>query len=590
VRIQSLVHGLEEGPARILVRLAPLAIGVAVILLFYDFSVYRGLDDPQSMDNAQLARQIARGAGFTTQFIRPYALGQLSTHAAARAVLTGSPPELFPAAAFPAGAPRILPDTYNAPGYPSLLAEWFKLLHPSLDEGYKASEARRMYAGDRPIPWLNQIFLLLTAGLVFVLGLRLFDERVAWLALLAFLGTDLVWQYSITALSTSFLMFLVTGAFLACGEIHAVAERRQEDAAAPMWPAWIWVAVLAVLLGCACLTRLHLLILLLPVGLFLGFASRRNVVFIPLLVVAVVAMVVPWFWHMNTVSGSPLGSNAPLLHYGVDEFVGNRIYCTLEAPNYERLFRDASGKESLGFSWHLTHAWELLGTSPLVILFTASLLHHFRRRRAQLFRSLLVSSAFFLVAANNLGVATPAALDAWNVVFLLFPGLLVVGAAFFFILLDRLDVEARFLNTFIAVVLLAITAAPLAWSIFRGGGNFNYPPYAPVYLRFLAQTVSRDQWITSDMPWATAWYCDRGSLWLPDTIKDFERIHDEFCPTRLLVFTPITLEGPLNGVIVGEEKEWLRLVVSSSAPAEFPLPERVNVQGLEYVIWTSPGG
>jgi hypothetical protein len=52
-----------------------------------------------------------------------------------------------------------------------------------------------MYSPDRWIPLLNQSFMLLTAILVFGLGLRHFDDRVAWVALISFVATELVWHY-----------------------------------------------------------------------------------------------------------------------------------------------------------------------------------------------------------------------------------------------------------------------------------------------------------------------------------------------------------------------------------------------------------
>jgi len=40
------------------------------------FTLFRGLDSPHAMDQAQLAREISRGHGFTTKFIRPAAYAQ----------------------------------------------------------------------------------------------------------------------------------------------------------------------------------------------------------------------------------------------------------------------------------------------------------------------------------------------------------------------------------------------------------------------------------------------------------------------------------------------------------------------------------
>ena len=56
---QAILHSIEEGKARILTRLIPFVVVLLVIILVYDVNVFIGLDDPQSMDNAQLARQLS---------------------------------------------------------------------------------------------------------------------------------------------------------------------------------------------------------------------------------------------------------------------------------------------------------------------------------------------------------------------------------------------------------------------------------------------------------------------------------------------------------------------------------------------------
>ena len=48
-----------------------LAILISGICLFNLFITYRGLDQPEAMDQAQIARNVAQGRGFTSQFLRP---------------------------------------------------------------------------------------------------------------------------------------------------------------------------------------------------------------------------------------------------------------------------------------------------------------------------------------------------------------------------------------------------------------------------------------------------------------------------------------------------------------------------------------
>ena len=127
--LPSIFYCIEVGSARSLVRLIPLAIVVLGIIALYNMKIYKGLNDMASMDNAQLARQIERHQGFTTYFIRPYALTQYS-----RLRGQARPPELFPDSLYLPQIPRSIPDTYNAPGFPVLLAGFFKVLSIDFDE------------------------------------------------------------------------------------------------------------------------------------------------------------------------------------------------------------------------------------------------------------------------------------------------------------------------------------------------------------------------------------------------------------------------------------------------------------------------
>ena len=81
--------------------------------------------------------------------------------------------------------------------------------------------------------------------------------------------------------------------------------------------------------------------------------------------------------------------------------------------------------------------------------------------------------------------------------------------------------------------------------------------------------------MTSDMPWASAWYADHASLWLPDSIADFDNLHDNTCPTGLLFFTPVTTMQPVVSLISGEEKDWFPFITGVNLPNDFPPPWRI---------------
>jgi len=586
---QDILQGVEVGKGQLLVRLVPLITAIVIIGFACDLMSFRGLDDAQSMDNAQLARQIARGQGFTTEFLRPHALAQLRDYSVNQSLLTGGGRDLFPADQFPAGVPRILPDTYNPPGYPYLLAAWFTLTQPTWDETPTAMSTTHIYSPERLIPVLNQIFLILTAMLVFVLGQRLFDGRVAWMSMVAFLATDLIWRYTLTALPTLVLMFFVTAMLLCILEIFRIGENCFESEDQSFTPAWYWTVAAGLFLAAACLTRLHLLILLVPLFIFLILMPRSNFFTFVVIAVIVVAFVTPWFIHVNNVCGNPLGSNTPLLLYGTDDYQGNEIYCTMTIPSYERLFKDASKKEYNGFRWHFEHAWNMLGANPLVLLFGASILHQFKRRRTRLFHWLIVASVLALIAANNLGDAQPDTFGPWNNIILLFPGMLVIGGAFFFILLDRLNLQLWLLNNLIVTATLILTVLPLVLTLTSSNLFFyNFPPYMPPVIKSFAQFAHPDEWVTTDMPWATAWYGDRASLWLPDSLNDFENLNDNVCPTGLLFLTPATWDEPISKITKGEYKDWYPVIVEPTTPLNFPLTlhTQTGPGGPDYSLWS----
>ena len=594
---QGILHTVEEGKGRILARLIPFLLTLLLIILIYDFRIFDGLIDQQSMDNAQLARQIIHGAGFTTKFIRPTALAQINAWNVQQHGGTAS--EMFPAAKYPAGTDRILPDTYNAPGYPYLLAGWFELIREKFDQTPKEIFGTRFYVPDHRIPWMNQIFVLLTGGLIFLMGLRLFDDRVAWLAMCGFFFTDLVWQFSITGLSTSVITLLLTIVLYCALEIWAIGRARFESSEAPFWPAWLWTILMAFILGLACLMRLHLLVLVIPLGVMLILIPHGSrLTFIPFVLI-VGAMTAPWFLQMYKATGCYIGSDVSLLHYGADGFEGNQTWCTLTPPSYDQLFKDVAGKEYIGFNWNLTHGWEMLGVNVLVLLFFASFLHSFRQHRVRAFRWIILSMALALILSNSLGYCQPATLDSWNVLILLLPGMLLIGSAFFFIMLDRLHFELWLLHNAAAIGLLILVAVPLIGQLWGEKAKRPYPPYVPGSIRAMGYyvgglngdgTVSKpriDQWITSDMPWAVAWYGDRGSVWLPDTLADFNDIYDDYNNSGLLLITPVLLSEPTMTFTSGEYKEWFPFVAGGALPPHFPLSDRAptGTGFIEYLIF-----
>ena len=583
----AVFYAIEVGGARALVRLIPLVIVVLAIAAWYNIKIYKGLNDSQSMDNAQLARQVSRQQGFNTYFIRPYAASQFAAALAKR-----GQSEVFPDSSYPSNVPRAIPDTYNSPGYPVVLAGLFKLMRVDFDESNTATATRHMFIGDRWIPPLNQIFILLTAGVIFLFGHRTFDDRVAWMASVSFLFSDFVWKFSLLAVPTNLLMLLVTILLFCAVEIYRISEVRFADDVPSLGPVWLLVPVLAVLLGIICLTSLPLLVLLLPLGVYLMLMRQTNWSF-PFFLVGIAGLIAaPWFYHWYRACGNPLGSNLTLSLLGQGNYAGNQVFLLPSIPSYDQLFSTAGAKEYAGFLWHFQHGWDLLGSNPMVLFFAVSILHEFRRRRVQALRWLVVACAFCVIAMNNLAYDQPAPVSAWNTVAILFPAMVIIGTAFFFVMLDRMDTQLPLFTATIVVATLVLTAAPMLLVLTTPNyAYYNYPPYIPPALSAVTRTSPPNQWVTSDIPWATAWYGDRPSLWLPNTVVDFDHLNDDICPSSLLLFTPETTGKPMLNLTSGEQKEWLPFLLGTGVPETFPLRTytKLPAGGPEYIILSRQG-
>ena len=103
-QVQEFVHRIEEGRWAKWVQLGALiAVMVAMFGAFildpWYWGLYKGLSHPKAMEQGQIARELARGNGFTTKMIRPLAYSQIKMKKG-----------FFPA--------NRIPDTYHAPLWP----------------------------------------------------------------------------------------------------------------------------------------------------------------------------------------------------------------------------------------------------------------------------------------------------------------------------------------------------------------------------------------------------------------------------------------------------------------------------------------
>ena len=271
--VQNLIHKLEVGAGRRILRIATLTVLVMGLVVLYNLRAYRNFSAPEAMDMAQLARNIADGKGYTTLFLRPLSLYLVQQNNEARQVV----------APVPAGtdfaqvqAPH--PDLANPPVYPMVLAALMKVLPfhfgVEMKKPFWSGDGRFLrYQPDFLIAVFNEILLLVVMGLTFLLARKLFDPAAAWLSALLVLGSALLWRFSVSGLSTLLLMVIFLGLTWCMLKIEELAREPQPR------PEWLLTlaAVAGGLAGVGALTRYAFGWVIIPVVVFLAlFGSQRR--------------------------------------------------------------------------------------------------------------------------------------------------------------------------------------------------------------------------------------------------------------------------------------------------------------------------
>src|SRR5262249_28625706 len=114
------------------------------------------------------------------------------------------------------------PDIANPPVYPVVLAGLMKIVPfnyaiPSKDKPFWSSrdgDGHTRFLRYRPdfiISFFNQLLFLGIVASVFFLARRLFDQTIAWFAIVLLLYTELFWKFSVSGLSTILLMLIFMG-------------------------------------------------------------------------------------------------------------------------------------------------------------------------------------------------------------------------------------------------------------------------------------------------------------------------------------------------------------------------------------------
>ncbi len=580
---QELIHWLEMGGGARWVLLGALLVCGLAASLVVSWRQFHGAASEATLVQADMARQIASGRGFTTRVNYPQAVAYLG----ARGV------RFDPATPYP--------EVYQAPLYPLVIAGALRLMPHSVRESlFGAVPAPPYgYAADYFLLGLNLALFWLAVWLAFDLGRRLFGAPSGWLAALALFLSVPAWQQVVAVNGTALLMVLALGAFHAWWRAESAEDPRR--AAAP-------VAALGAICGALflCEYSAGALVLVALGGVARRFAGPSRWRAVGLLLGGFAVVAAPWVARNLAVTGLPVGLAVQnvALKYGDPTAEPSVFRATLSAALPAIELNKLSNKVLSTLQETLRSRVWSGGAMWLVAFFAAGWLYVFKAAPVNRLRWLFTVSLLALVVSQaifNSGESERQAV-VW-----LSPLIIVFGAGFFFVLLSSNPLLGSWPRV-CAAALLALQALPLAHDALDPHWlHFQYPPYFPQLLRGMRRQLDISDaagryGLMADIPAGLAWYGQTRVWAQPATLRDFYAVQIEQ-PTGELLLTPRTLDRPFFSDLNAKPKtpgfltasiprigEWGEVyggLLTGTFPRGFPLSTPRKVTEDLYVLFNS---
>jgi hypothetical protein len=568
--LQDLVYSLDAGTGLKLIRFllfSLLMIGVAVI---YTGRQFRGFDSEAAMDSAQLGRNLAEMNQYVTRTVRPITIAQVSAHTFDGDAKIAAHPELI-----------------RAPGYPAILAVAFKFFHFIGVDLFPDSEAFKdggvlIYPAEQwVIVPINHLFTILTGLMLYLFGRNLFSVNIGFLAVLSYFLSAMVWEDGLHGTGIPVVSFFVISAFyFILLAMNARRERRSRLVWVPMF------IVSGLFCAAAFMTHYAALVILPGIALFILIMGTKaqwsaHLAFFYLVLVGV--LVAPWIMRNMEVSGMPLGLAPYTAMADSGKYPGDTFMRTLD-PKLS-LVSDANAmvaKWKTNFTEHYSGTLPVLGGGLMMVFFLVTYFYRFVRVHVHKLRwGIGLSMLLFFVGSCCYGE------EGQRLYHIFWPFVLLYGLAFFSILLDRLDITVGLYKLGITILVVTLTALPLAFTVFFAPKPpWVFRPYHVPFVMRVSELLRPTEVMCTDMPWATAWYGKRISVLLPKTVEDFYEINDYGKYMSGVYFTTLTKDRPMvSGLMTGSEKSWFPITMGK-LPENFPLRSGFQLNGQDQLFLT----
>lgn len=535
----------SSGPGALL-RLVFYAAAIVMALL-HVFVTFRGLSSAEGMNQAQLARQIARTGSYQTHVIEPYAWAQMES-------------------AQKKPSPLAMPETVQPPLQPLLWSVAFRFMKTW--QVYDPTTGSAIFIMDRVIACFGVTWYLLTIFFTHGAARRLFDEQVAAIAAIALLVCQPAWELMVSGASRGLLLLLFAVAF----RLYVSAAGRAVDNRGLFLP----LTLLGIV--CALMVLTHWMAFWIVVGIIIGLAAflprgKSGAVLTALFPVLTLAA---WGWWNVQLCGDPLGGIKALFQAQTSSVTHDSLLrdFTPSIPllQVEELLR----RVGVGLQDQLALLVAHLGYVVPALLFFLALMHRFRKADAASARWMLAVT--FICVALGMGLLglTAREKDDNALYIVLMPAMATFGAAMLVVLWSRFQISGEFMARWGApLVALIITALPLAVNLpvlikfgLTMGGKIppHWPPFLPERIFIMHQIIDRNEFILSDSPAFVAWYADVPCVNLCTQRSDYElmRAKAEERGAKLagFVMTPVSAKvDRITDIFTGPYAEWRDLII-----------------------------
>ncbi len=576
--LQEFIHWLEMGGGVRLVGLGAVLLCGLLVSARVAWTQFHGATNEAVLLQADVGRQLARGAGFTTQVNYPQTAAFLEARGQR----------------FDAKIPY--PELYQAPLYSVVIGGVLAVLPERMREGLFTVQPVPPdgFRADYFLLGLNLVLFWIAAWLTYDLGRRLFEPRVGWVAALALMLSTPLWKQTVTLNGLPLLMVLALGAFRLWWQLEQAVEAERRRAALG------WAAALGAVCGLMFLTEYSAGALgLVALGYATWrFSSGQRWQALTLIVLAFAVVAGPWVVRNLRLTGSPVGLAVQnvALKFGDPTAEPVKVRSALSAKLPALDLNKLGNKTLTSLQENVTGRLWSGGAMWFAAFFAAGWLYKFRSGGADRLRWTFTVALGVLVLAQ---AACNSGESERLPVYYLAPLIMIFGAAFFFVLLGSNNALASWPRV-AAAGLLALQALPLVHDIMEPRRiHFTYPPYFPGLLMGMGDELDRRDatgrfGLMADVPAGVAWYGDHRVWAQPEKMRDFYAITLEQSIGELLL-TPQTLDRPFFSELaatqgegadpkaagVGRFGDWGRVyagLFNGALPRDFPLrnPQRLS--------------